>query len=239
MLFTFNTATLSEQKTHYDQNIHAVVKAYHSATISNETAGAIKKIHIKEGTKFKTKDMLINLGCEENKFKESLAIEDEKEARLKLESNRKLNASNALSDLEYQLSKTFLKSAQIELERAKHQSSLCNILAPFSGTVAKIHVQEHQYVKQGNPLIDIFNNKELYVSMLVPSDHFENIFLGKKLVIHLSELKTNFSGKIERIIPKIDSISKSFEVHASIDNSDAAIWPGMSGFVSFQQELTN
>jgi hypothetical protein len=91
-----------------------------------------------------------------------------------------------------------LEMAAAEVAKAKADIALmgavlqkCAIAAPFSGRVAERLVQRYQYVKAGDPILDILDDSQLEVTVLVPSSWLKWLKPGYEFKVFLKKRSAN------------------------------------------------
>lgn len=80
---------------------------------------------------------------------------------------RKVKANTGLTNLEMEL-----KDLQLEISKA-------SVRVPFSGKVANIKVQPHQYVRQGDELFTIYTDKELFLDTKILESDISSVKIGQ------------------------------------------------------------
>lgn len=130
-----------------------------------------------------------------------------------------------------------LAIAQSDERIARHQLEACRVTAPFAGRVVRLLAQEHEWVRRGQPLIEIVSLDPLVGRFLLPSDWFDRIHIDQSLNLHLHETGRTVSARIWRISAVLDAASETFEVHALIDNPEGALRPGMTAELNLSAEV--
>ena len=94
----------------------------------------------------------------------------------------------------------------------------CTIAAPWPGRVAERHVQRYQSVGEGQPLLDVLDDRTLEVEMIVPSTGLAWLKPG-----HRFELAIDETG--ERYAAELDGSARASIRSASRSRSTAACSP--------------
>lgn len=155
----------------------------------------------------------------------SISYDEITSIKLKLdeiESEIKYNNENEKKEnLEYIISKEMLDS---------------NILrSPIEGVISKINVDIGEWVKAGEPIVNIINSKICYVEFNIEKAYLNQIKDKKILNILIDEKdnKINKDGIIEFISPIADKSSGLILVKVKIDNADNSVTPGLSATLLF------
>lgn len=130
------------------------------------------------------------------------------------------------------MSRSAKGKAQAEVGAQQALLSKCSIAAPFSGRVAEQRVQEQQYVQPGQAMLDIIDDSELELEFLVPSKWMSWIKTGGKLEVQIDETQKRYPARFTRIGARIDPVSQSIKVTASIEGKHADLIAGMSGRIA-------
>ena len=203
------------------------------ATLSSEMAAIILKIEPREGHQFKKDATLVVFDCamEMAQMQRARAILNAAEAKSKV--NKRLSHLQATSKLEEQVAKADVAKARAELAIIQVKIDRCKIKAPFSGRVVMLLSQQHQYVKAGDPLMEILDEQSLEVVFLLPSRQRHNLILGDHFQILIDETQRSYPARIIAFGAMIDSVSQSVKVFGTIDGDFPELLPGMSGVAQF------
>ncbi|MDD5581085.1 MAG: HlyD family efflux transporter periplasmic adaptor subunit [Methylobacter sp.] len=133
-----------------------------------------------------------------------------------------------------------LEMAAAEVAKAKADIALmgavlqkCTIAAPFSGRVAERLVQRYQYVKAGDPILDILDDSQLEVTALVPSSWLTWLKPGSEFKVFLEETQREYQTKVKMLGARIDPVSQSIKITGVITGKSDGLLAGMSGRAIF------
>lgn len=112
--------------------------------------------------------------------------------------------------------------------------------APISGTVIERHVQEGQYVSEGDWLFHLADLSHLWLFVDVYEDDLSLVEVGTPVELSVSsEPAEMFSGTVSYIEPKIVPQTRTAPVRIDIDNGDGKLLPGMFARASLRQEYSS
>jgi multidrug efflux pump subunit AcrA (membrane-fusion protein) len=98
---------------------------------------------------------------------------------------------------------------------------------PTVYSVTKRQVSEGQMIKEGEAAFDLVIENPLRLWTNVPERYTENIRVGQLVRIAVaSHPETRFEGKIVRINPAVDSVSRTFQVETQVPNDRRLLRPG-------------
>ena len=128
--------------------------------------------------------------------------------------------------------------AAASLDVAKQTLSDLNIVAPTPKSlppngqvvqyaIAKRMVAEGQYLRDGESLAELVIEDPLKYLAKVPERYSSQIKLGQDVGLKVAAFEgRTFSGRITRINPSVDPISRTFQVEANIPNPKNELRPG-------------
>ena len=132
-----------------------------------------------------------------------------------------------------------LSDEQIEeLVEQSQVSDHISILAPISGTVIKRHVQEGQYVSEGDVLFEIADLQELWVFADIYEDELPLIEVGMPVELSVSNSPgESFMGEIAFIDPMVRPTTRTVPVRIDVDNREGKLLPGMFARVRLRRDF--
>ena len=114
------------------------------------------------------------------------------------------------------------RSLELELEKTQ-------IMAPFSGLVARRYVREGQSVNKGDRLFWVTAEGPLRVRFTLPEKYLGHLKKGQQLPISSPDLPNeNHNAKIVEVSPVVDPSSGTIEVLAEIIGASGSFRPGMT-----------
>jgi hypothetical protein len=92
--------------------------------------------------------------------------------------------------------------------------------APFPGRVISKMENEYDYVREGQPIIEVADDNKLLAVIHLPSEIIKKISVGMELKFKIDETNSEVSGRIYTVSGSVNPGSRTFEVKALIDNSN-------------------
>jgi RND family efflux transporter MFP subunit len=109
------------------------------------------------------------------------------------------------------------------------------LISTIHGVVTSVNISSGQVFAAGTTLLTIMDESTVIVHAEIPLSNLQQIYLGEPAVVTPSALPDlTFNGTVTAIVPQADPQTDTFEIWVSIVNSDRALLPGMSAFVSLQ-----
>ena len=217
-----------------DTDIHARVVAKRKARLSVEVARNVQTLRVSEGDAFQSGDILVELVCavEEAKLKRSRAsLREATEIR---EENEKLVAHKSVGELEFTLTQVRVSIAKADVDLASAQMEQCLVRAPFDGVVARAHKREAEYIRSGEPLLDVVDLTKLGVVFLAPARWLAWVNVGDEFTLDLNEIPLSASGTLSDIGIVVDPVSRTVRLKGNLSGDLGAVAPGMSGIIKFE-----
>jgi membrane fusion protein (multidrug efflux system) len=213
------------------QDIRAQLTPRRQTTLASELAAKIDRLTVRDGERFKDRQVLAVLDCQIQR-----AQLDEAQASLaaaeKLASvNRRLQEMNAAGQLELETAQAEALKARARVNAGAAIVSKCAIQAPFAGRVAEIKVHAQQFVQPGQPLLEILDDTVLEVEFLAPSRWLAWMKPGRTMQVAIDETGKSYPARIARLGARVDPLSQSIKVTAEINGSFPELLAGMSGRV--------
>jgi RND family efflux transporter MFP subunit len=133
------------------------------------------------------------------------------------------------SKLDNEIAKSKLRLVRVTVKMAQLNVNFCNITAPFSGKLIRKILFEHEFVKTGQPVMEIIDDHKLLAFMHLRSSRINAVKIGAKMKFRIDETGVEHEGTVYEIAGVIDPGSRTFEVKVVLDNKTRTLAPGMSG----------
>ena len=150
---------------------------------------------------------------------------------------QRLYQSKAISDQQWQKMKSAMQEAEAGLQQmeaayaqAEERYEDSFIKAPFSGIVGSIYFDPGQMVGMGQPVAKIINPKLMKAKLYIPDLYLREIKLDQVVQASFPVIKGRvFKGRIVRIDPAIDPMSRTILAEVTFGNQDRALTSGLYG----------
>ena len=149
-----------------------------------------------------------------------------------LQANRRLAELNAIGRVEVDTSEAEAAKNRAEVAAMATTLGKCSIVAPFSGRVAEQKVREQQYAQPGQPLLEIIDDTVLELEFIVPSRWLAWLKPGHAFQVSIDEVGKTFPARVQRIGARVDPVSQSVKLVATIAGHFPELIAGMSGRVT-------
>ncbi|HYE36513.1 efflux RND transporter periplasmic adaptor subunit [Methylocaldum sp.] len=213
--------------------IRAQLNPRHTTTLSAELPAKILQLTVREGERFTRGQTLIGFDCAVQQAQLNKAQAVLHGAQKTYEVNSRLSKLQSISSLEVELAAAKVAEAQADIALNKAYLSKCQVTAPFDGRVVQISAHAHQYVKIGDPIMEILNDRQLELRLIVPSVWLRWLKTGERFNVQVEETGKGYVAEIVTLGARIDAVSQSIPLVAQITGQPPELVPGMSGKAIF------
>lgn len=220
----------------------AVIEPNRIVTVSAEIDGRIESIPLKEGDSVKKGDLLVKLNTEiilpQYKVAQAQLQRDEIEF-IRMEN---LVKSEATSKSDFDNAKTKLDISKAQFEEIKARLERASIIAPISGVLNKISVEEGEYIQPGTPVAEIVDNDMVKVAVDIPERDISFFSKGgqAEVIADYKDKEEVRQGTITFISELADELTRSTRMEVSLPNKDRILHSGqIVSVVLIRQLLKN
>ncbi len=201
----------------------------------SQTVSQITGIEGDLGSRFQRGSTLVRFNCSELDARRGIADAEVAAAQTTLDAKKRLKELKAAGDLEVAIALASVETARAEQNLATVQLQQCRVVAPFSGKVVKRHVARYQGVRVGDPLLDIVSSGPLKLRLNVPSRWLVWLKKGAAFSVKIDETSKQYPATVSALNARVDAVSQSIEIEASIEGKHPELLAGMSGSADFSQ----
>lgn len=214
------------------REIRAQLAPHRYTTIAAEIGAKINRLSVKEGGAFKAGQALVGFDCSLQQSQLNKARAALSGAETTFKANKRLAELGSIGKVELEVSEAEVQKNRAEVASMGTLLSKCSIAAPFSGRVAEQKVREQQYVQPGQAIMEIIDDSVLEIEFLVPSKWLAWIKPGTKFQVSIDETRKDYPAQVQRIGARVDPVSQSVKLVATIDGRFPELIAGMSGRVN-------
>lgn len=212
------------------------VMATREATLSSPMSGRIEQMHCREMQMVKEDEELVRMDCLllEGELIKTAAMLDT--AQKKAQVLRSLQSLDSVGELDVVLAESDVQVSAAAVDMLQGQLSRCRMQVPFSGVVHRVMVDPHQYVTEGQPLVELVSLKNLEVELLLPSEWLLWLPVEAPFKMAIKETGATHDGHLVRIDSVVDFGSQTVRARGVITSQDGVqLLPGMSGTAYFSK----
>lgn len=238
-----------------------VAQSSNETNMSFRVAGTVRTVNVKLGDRIAKGQLIATLDPTDYSIQAEQAVASEKGSEANLESAKtqlinseanyrrveKLYENNSVPLSEYEQAKgsyesalasfdaaqTQVTSSQKQSQSARNQVDYTRLVAPFSGVITSVMVEENELVGSGNPVAVLSAERDPEVNVGIPENVIAKIEKGQKVGVHFSVVPDqDFEGRVEEVSFAAGS-SPTYPAIIRITNPSKEIRPGMAATVTF------
>ncbi|HEX7890996.1 MAG TPA: efflux RND transporter periplasmic adaptor subunit [Ramlibacter sp.] len=214
------------------REIRAQLAPRRFTTLAAEIGAKVSRIAVSEGGSFRAGQLLVAFDCGLQRAQHDKARAALTGSEKAWQANTRLAELHSIGRVELDLSEAEVAKNRAEVNAMGTMLNKCSIAAPFGGRVAEQKVREQQYAQPGQPLLEIIDDSVLELEFLVPSRWLAWLKPGHQFKVSIDEAGKTFPAKVQRIGARVDPVSQSIKLTATIDGRFPELVAGMSGRVS-------
>jgi len=214
--------------------VRAQLTAQRSATLSAGVSGVLLRFPAKEGEEIAANAIIAVVDCSSQAAQRRVAEARLGGARSKLRVNERLAELNSVGQLEVDLARAEAAMATAEIAAIDVTLRKCEARAPFAGVVVARLANQHQFVKEGEPLLELVDQSSLEVELVAPARWLKWLRPGVPFDLHVEDLDVTAPGKVVRLGGRVDPIAQTVRVIGVLDSAPRGLLPGMSGVTRFR-----
>jgi len=210
-------------------------------TVAAEVAARVIKVLVSPGQEVKQGQLLATLDATDFAMQRNEAQAEVARIQALLENQIKTVARNqALVDKKFisqnavdsdvaqkNVLKQQLEAAKARVGSINHSSSKSRVIAPVSGIIEKKLVDTGDYVRIGDPIVQIVSKQRLRAHLPFPEHIGTQLKPGLKVRLSTPTSKTTIESEIKELKPLITEGNRTIDVIADVNNVDG--WqPGAS-----------
>ncbi|MEN9878431.1 MAG: hypothetical protein RLZZ158_1470 [Cyanobacteriota bacterium] len=205
-------------------NYQSTLESVRNVNLAAEISGRIIAMPMREGQIVKPGDRLFVLDQVQQRAQVNANAAEARKDLVNAERYIFLNNQGAVStkDRDSYVTQAIQSSDQLRADKAT--LGYKTVLAPIAGEVGNINRKLGDVVNQGETVVNIVDNRHLWVRLNVPGDLAYRVKLGLPVVLEAPdrpELIAN--GQVTFIAPSLDKQSQTLLVKATFKNTDGAL----------------
>ena len=203
-------------------------RANESVTITAKVTDKISAVNFSDGERVSEGALLVELTNAEQTAQLGEAKADLNDARTQLERLQDLAGKGTVSeaDLDVARARYSVSAARLEAIIARLQDRV--VRAPFAGVLGFRQVSPGTLVSPGTPITTLDDVSSLKLDFDVPEVYLGAVQLGASVRAYSPSWRdTPFVGTVTGIDSRVDEVTRSVTVRATLPNDDARLRPGM------------
>ncbi|MDU8923649.1 efflux RND transporter periplasmic adaptor subunit [Pasteurellaceae bacterium LIM206] len=200
-----------------------LVRPNQGAMLSNQMAGEVKRILIKDGQQVKKGDLLVELDSSVEQA--NLAAYEAQLPALRATYQRYANLikSNSVSQTDLDNAKSSYDQMVAQIASLKATIDRMRIIAPFDGVTGIVQVNVGQFVAAATNIVRVEDRSLMKVDFSISQNRIDDLFVGQKVTATADARSgQTFEAKITAIEPAIGSSNGLVDVQATFSGNNVS-----------------
>lgn len=203
-------------------------RANESVELTARVSNTVTAIRFEDGSRVDKGEVLVELESSEARANLAAARADLVEIRSQLERTEQLIKSRAVSQSQLDQQRAQVQAARARVESAESALRDHTLRAPFDGRVGLRRVSVGSLVSPGDVITTIDDVQHMKLDFAVPESYLASIERGQQVTARsVAYPDIDFSGVVGSVDTRIDPVTRTVIVRASIANEDGRLRPGM------------
>jgi membrane fusion protein (multidrug efflux system) len=204
------------------------VASLQGVMLGADLPGMIAEILFESGSHATKDQILVRLDTRQEEAQLRTAKAKLDLARQNLDRSRDLRAKNVIAQYAYDEAKTQFESAEANVDETQAMIDRKTIRAPFSGDLGIRQINTGQYLKSGDPIVQLESLDPIYVNFALPQQNFGKLAVGQQLMVKADGIPEKaFPGKITAINSAVDTSTRNIQIQGTVANPDHLLRSGM------------
>jgi membrane fusion protein (multidrug efflux system) len=204
------------------------VAAVQGVMVSADLPGIIERINFDSGRAVRAGEVLVELNTRQERA-QLTALEAQRDlAKLNFDRMQGLLNERVISKAEFDQATTEQRQTEARVGEIHATIARKTIRAPFSGILGIRQVNLGQYLKDGDPVVELQSLSPIYVNFDVPQQSASQIRPGREVRITVNDPGgTAVTGRVTALDSVVNEATRNVRAQATLQNRDGALRPGM------------
>ncbi|WED28975.1 efflux RND transporter periplasmic adaptor subunit [Vibrio sp. DW001] len=229
---------VGRQPSEVHKNFPAKVAANQQVNLAFRINGLLTHLDLLAGQQVTRGDVLAQLDNRDAKNALLDAEANHQLANVDFTRKKELLVRKLISKSEFDIAKAQLQSALATLRSAEDQLSYTSLIAPFSGVIAKVDLENHQMLQASQVVLTLQSSEKFDLTFNVPESYIFNMS-SSNLRANQGQYRVKFNGVSDSLLATfkemntvVNSGSQTYKMTLSFTSPKGlSILPGMSAEV--------
>lgn len=206
--------------------------------LSADLPGTLTMISFESGSHATNGQLLVQLDTRQEEAQLRTAKAKLELALQNLDRAKDLSQKRVIAQSAYDEAKSQYDAAVASVEETQAIIDRKTIRAPFTGDLGIRQVNAGQYLKSGDPIVQLESLDPIYVNFALPQQNLGQLSVGQSVHVQADGFPDKiFLGTITAINSAVDTSTRNIQVQATVKNPDHILRSGM--FAGIQVVLPN
>lgn len=190
--------------------------------------GTVSEILFESGSHATNGQVLVRLDTRQEEAQLRTAKARLDLARQNLDRSRDLRSKNVIAQYAFEEAKTQFDSAEASVDETQAMIDRKTIRAPFAGELGIRQVNTGQYLKSGDPIVQLESLDPVYVNFALPQQNLAKLAVGQRLEVGADGIPGKaFAGAVTAINSAVDTSTRNIQVQGTVANPGHLLRSGM------------
>ena len=223
------TTIVAKQQT-WPSTLSAVgtVAPVQGVMVSADLPGTVERINFDSGRAVRAGEVLVELNTRQERA-QLTALEAQRDlAKLNFDRMQGLLNERVISKAEFDQATTEQRQTEARVGEIHATIARKTIRAPFSGILGIRQVNLGQYLKDGDPVVELQSLSPIYVNFDVPQQATGQMKPGREVRITVNDPGgAAVTGRVTALDSVVNEATRNVRVQATLQNRDGSLRPGM------------
>jgi membrane fusion protein (multidrug efflux system) len=206
--------------------------------LSADLPGIVTSIKFESGSYATNGQLLVQLDTRQEEAQLRTAKAKLDLAKHNLERNTGLRQGQVIAEYAFEESKSQYDAARASVDETQATIDRKTIRAPFDGFIGIRQINAGQYLKSGDPIVQLESLDPIYVNFALPQQHLSKLHVGQQIRLQSDGLQDKvYKGVISAINSMVDTSTRNIQIQATVPNPEHLLRSGM--FSGIQVLLPN
>ncbi|MGL4955925.1 MAG: efflux RND transporter periplasmic adaptor subunit [Bacteroidales bacterium] len=233
-------ATAKVVNNHNVKKFSFITQPHHTVNLSFKISGQVKQFNVYSGNYFKQGDLIAKLDDRDYIIQKERSEGLLYQAKAEYERIKNLYEKNNISASTFDKAYADYITAKTAYESANNGLIDTELLAPFSGYVNQVYIEQYQDVKSSQSILSMVDIKYLRIEVYVSQEIAMRAKELASINLHFDAVANKvYQAKVVGISQNTTDNNLSYLLTALLPNPNAGLLPGMSGEVIFDSEQSS
>ena len=196
--------------------------------LSADLPGIVTAIRFESGSRATNGQLLIQLDTRQEEAQLRTARAKLELARQNLDRAKDLSEKHVIAQSAFDEAKSQSDAASAAVEETEAMIGRKTIRAPFDGSLGIRQVNTGQYLKSGDPIVQLESLDPIYANFALPQQNLGKLSVGQSVEVQADGIPGKvFTGTINAINSAVDTSTRNIQIQATVANPEHILRSGM------------
>ena len=196
--------------------------------LSADLPGIVTAIRFESGSRATNGQLLIQLDTRQEEAQLRTARAKLDLARQNLDRAKDLSEKHVIAQSAFDEAKSQSDAASAAVEETEAMIGRKTIRAPFDGSLGIRQVNTGQYLKSGDPIVQLESLDPIYANFALPQQNLGKLSVGQSVEVQADGIPGKvFTGTINAINSAVDTSTRNIQIQATVANPEHILRSGM------------